>query len=35
VDNVRSAGVDDVGLLTDQLKTGAAAQTPPAATPAK
>ena len=32
VDNVRSAGVDDVGLLTDQLKTGAAAQAPPAAT---
>ena len=30
VDNVRSAGVDDVGLLTDQLKTGAAAQAPPA-----
>jgi biopolymer transport protein TolR len=35
VDNVRSAGVDDVGLLTDQLKTGAAAQVPPAAPPAK
>ena len=35
VDNVRSAGVDDVGLLTDQLKTGAAAQAPPAATPAQ
>ena len=33
VDNVRSAGVDDVGLLTEQNKTGAAAQTPPA--PAK
>jgi biopolymer transport protein ExbD/biopolymer transport protein TolR len=33
VDNVRSAGVDDVGLLTEQVKTGAAAQTPPA--PAK
>ena len=33
VDNVRSAGVDDVGLLTDQKKEGAAAQTPPA--PAK
>ena len=32
VDNVRSAGVDDVGLLTDQLKTGAAAQAPPAPT---
>jgi biopolymer transport protein ExbD len=29
VDNVRSAGVDDVGLLTEQNKTGAAAQTPP------
>jgi biopolymer transport protein TolR len=35
VDNVRSAGVDDVGLLTDQLKTGAAAQAPPATAPAK
>jgi len=33
VDNVRSAGVDDVGLLTDQKKQGAAAQAPPA--PAK
>jgi biopolymer transport protein TolR len=32
VDNVRSAGVDDVGLLTDQKKTGAAAQAPPAPT---
>ncbi len=31
VDNVRSAGVDDVGLLTEQNKTGAAAATPPAA----
>ena len=31
VDNVRSAGVDDVGLLTEQKKTGAAAQTPPPA----
>jgi biopolymer transport protein TolR len=31
VDNVRSAGVDDVGLLTEQKKTGAAAQAPPAA----
>ena len=30
VDNVRSAGVDDVGLLTEQNKTGAAAATPPA-----
>jgi biopolymer transport protein TolR len=35
VDNVRSAGVDDVGLLTEQKKTGAAAQAPPAATPAQ
>jgi len=33
VDNVRSAGVDDVGLLTEQKKSGAAAQAPPA--PAK
>jgi len=31
VDNVRSAGVDDVGLLTEQKKQGAAAQKPPAA----
>ena len=31
VDNVRSAGVDDVGLLTEQKKTGAAATTPPPA----
>ncbi len=30
VDNVRSAGVDDVGLLTEQKKQGAAAATPPA-----
>src|SRR5271169_2783840 len=29
VDNVRSAGVDDVGLLTEQVKQGAAAQAPP------
>jgi biopolymer transport protein TolR len=29
VDNVRSAGVDDVGLLTEQRKEGAAAQAPP------
>jgi len=29
VDNVRSAGVDDVGLLTEQRKQGAAAQAPP------
>ena len=35
VDNVRSAGVDDVGLLTDQKKTGAAAQAPPATAPGK
>jgi biopolymer transport protein TolR len=35
VDNVRSAGVDDVGLLTEQNKTGAAAQAPPATPPAK
>ena len=33
VDNVRSAGVDDVGLLTDQKKQGAAAQAPPAPAP--
>src|SRR3974390_1540907 len=33
VDNVRSAGVDDVGLLTDQTKPGPGAQAPPA--PAK
>jgi biopolymer transport protein TolR len=32
VDNVRSAGVDDVGLLTEQKKSGAEAQTPPAPT---
>ena len=32
VDNVRSAGVDDVGLLTEQKKSGAAAQAPPAPT---
>jgi biopolymer transport protein TolR len=35
VDNVRSAGVDDVGLLTEQKKTGAAAQAPPAPAPAQ
>src|ERR1700687_323410 len=29
VDNVRSAGVDDVGLLTEQIQTGAAAKKPP------
>jgi biopolymer transport protein TolR len=33
VDNVRSAGVDDVGLLTEQKKQGTAATAPPA--PAK
>ena len=32
VDNVRSAGVDDVGLLTEQKKQGAAATAPPAPT---
>ncbi len=33
VDNVRSAGVDDVGLLTEQKKSGAASdkRRPPAA----
>ena len=30
VDNVRSAGVDDVGLLTEQVQTGAATKKPPA-----
>mgnify|MGYP005817091425 CR=1 FL=1 len=30
VDNVRSAGVDDLGLLTEQKRTGAANQAPPA-----
>ena len=29
VDNVRSAGVDDVGLLTDQKKQGATPPAPP------
>ncbi len=29
VDNVRSAGVDDVGLLTEQKQTGAAGKKPP------
>src|SRR5208282_5411448 len=29
VDNVRSAGVDDVGLLTEQIQTGAAGKKPP------
>jgi biopolymer transport protein TolR len=29
VDNVRSAGVDDVGLLTEQKQTGAASKKPP------
>ncbi|HZD30481.1 MAG TPA: biopolymer transporter ExbD [Candidatus Angelobacter sp.] len=32
VDNVRSAGVDDVGLLTEQKKSGPATQAPPAPT---
>ena len=30
VDNVRSAGVDDVGLLTEQKQTGATNKKPPA-----
>ena len=30
VDNVRSAGVDDVGLLTEQIQQGAAGKKPPA-----
>jgi len=34
VDNVRSAGVDDVGLLTEQKQTGAAAKKPETGTPA-
>ena len=29
VDNVRSAGVDDVGLLTEQRQTGPAGKKPP------
>ncbi len=29
VDNVRSAGVDDVGLLTEQIQAGAAGKKPP------
>ena len=32
VDNVRSAGVDDVGLLTEQRKTGPSTTAPPPAT---
>jgi biopolymer transport protein ExbD/biopolymer transport protein TolR len=32
VDNVRSAGVDDVGLLTEQQKTTPSTTTPPPAT---
>jgi biopolymer transport protein TolR len=32
VDNVRSAGVDDVGLLTEQRKTNPSAKTPPPST---
>jgi len=31
VDSVRSAGVDDLGLLTDQKKSGTPAPPPPAA----
>jgi biopolymer transport protein ExbD len=34
VDNVRSAGVDQLGLLTEQRKTGAPAPPPSATTPA-
>jgi biopolymer transport protein TolR len=34
VDNVRAAGVDDLGLLTDQKKTTGAPGTPGAPTPA-
>jgi biopolymer transport protein ExbD/biopolymer transport protein TolR len=34
VDNVRAAGVDDLGLLTDQKKTPGAPGTPGAPTPA-
>jgi len=30
VDNVRSAGVDDVGLLTEQIQQGPAGKKPPA-----
>ncbi len=30
VDNVRSAGVDDVGLLTEQIQTGTTGKKPPA-----
>ena len=32
VDNVRAAGVDDVGLLTDQKKQGVTTSPPPATT---
>ena len=35
VDNVRSAGVDDVGLLTEQKQTGAAGKKPPKPAPAR
>jgi biopolymer transport protein TolR len=34
VDNVRSAGVDDVGLLTEQKQMGPADKKPPAGAPA-
>jgi biopolymer transport protein ExbD/biopolymer transport protein TolR len=34
VDNVRAAGVDQLGLLTDQKKAGAIAAPPGAAAPA-
>jgi biopolymer transport protein TolR len=34
VDDVRSAGVDQLGLLTEQRKSGAAALPPPPVTPA-
>jgi biopolymer transport protein TolR len=34
VDNVRAAGVDQLGLITDQRHSGAAAATPPATPPA-
>src|ERR1035437_4563246 len=35
VDNVRSAGVDDVGLLTEQRQTGAAGKSRPQPVPAR
>ncbi len=34
VDNIRSAGVDQLGLLTEQRRQGAAGQTPPPTAPA-